>query len=109
MIIEDSRRMFHAINYSNLFNLNATIYIMEGTYYDVNMTVANNLTISAYEGANVILDGNKNGYIFYTNNSNNTFTIIGLTLMNCTGCYYADESRGGAILSYTNLTIIPHK
>ena len=95
-----------AINFTNRFNANFTIYIMEGTYYDVNMTVANNLTISAYEGANVILDGNKNGYIFYTNNSNNTFTIIGLTLMNCTGCYYADESRGGAILSYTNLTII---
>ena len=97
-----------AINLANLANHNMTIYIMNGTYNEVNMTITNNITISAYNNDNITLDALKKGYIFGVENS--TLNLINLTLINGTGktitTDYTSSQYGGVIYSSGNISIV---
>ncbi|MBX7076209.1 MAG: hypothetical protein K1X33_02695, partial [Methanobacteriaceae archaeon] len=87
-------------------NENGIIYFLNGTYTNiVNKTINRNLTISAYNNANVILDANKMGYTFYVSNENVYLNVIGLHFINGTGCFHSSKNRGGAILSLGLLNI----
>jgi predicted outer membrane repeat protein len=87
-----------AVNLANYGN-NITIYIMNGTYNDVNMTIINNMTISAYENSTVTLNANKKDHMF-DSSFKTIFTVIGLNFINGNSFY------GGAISSLGILNVI---
>ncbi|MBX7077453.1 MAG: hypothetical protein K1X33_09105, partial [Methanobacteriaceae archaeon] len=88
-----------AIELANFANHNMTIYIMNGTYNDVNMTITNNLTVSAYENSNVTLNANNKDHMF-DSSLGTIFTVIGLNFIN------GNSSYGGAISSMGILNVI---
>lgn len=83
---------------------------MNGVYNDVNMTITNNLTVSAYENSNVTLNALNKGFIFYCNDTENTVNIRGLIFVNGTGHlisnYQGDTNYyGGAIYTVSQLNL----
>ncbi len=94
-----------AIDLANSAKHPVTVYILSGTYSDINMVISNNVTISNYEDSDVTLDANHNGWFFYSENSDNYLTLIGLTFVNGEKITsnYAD---GGVIKSEGPLTVI---
>ena len=84
----------------------STVYMLNGTYTVYNQSITKDLTLSSYNGDNVIIDGQQKGYIFEITNST-TLTLNGLTLTNGIGKNLNIEGYnvtvGGAIVSYGNL------
>ena len=84
----------------------STVYMLNGTYTVYNQSITKDLTLSSYNGDNVIIDGQQKGYIFEITNST-TLTLNGLTLTNGIGKNLTIEGYnvtvGGAIVSYGNL------
>jgi len=84
---------------------NDTIYVMDGTYTGSNnygISLKENTTITAYNGANPIFDAKKMESIFVI--SNNGIVIKGLTLINGGGTLFqtaqgANAWCGGAIVN----------
>mgnify|MGYP002728399710 FL=1 len=66
-LLNPFKTILEAVDLANTADHLVTIYILAGTYEDINMTVTNNLTISSYNGAKVVLDANKKGYFFNSN------------------------------------------
>jgi hypothetical protein len=99
-----------AVKTANTARKNITIYIIEGTYNDVNVTVTNNITVTNYQGGNVILDAKGEGGMFFVNSINAALTVINLNFTNGIGFYLKDGEyyhwEGGAIYSIGNVTVI---
>ena len=106
-LLNPFKTILEAVDLANTADHLVTIYILAGTYEDINMTVTNNLTISSYNGAKVVLDANKKGYFFNSNNSSNTLTVNNLIFNNATGLYNDGFSKtiGGAINSEGHLNV----
>ena len=99
-----------AVKTANTAGKNITIYIIEGTYNDVNVTVTNNITVTNYNGGNVIFDAKGKGGMFFVNSINAALTVINLKFTNGIGFYLKDGDyyhwEGGAIYSMGNVTVI---
>ena len=106
-LLNPFKTILEAVDLANTADHLVTIYILAGTYEDINMTVTNNLTISSYNGAKVVLDANNKGYFFNSNNSSNTLTVNNLIFNNATGFYGGGFSKtmGGAINSEGYLNV----
>jgi hypothetical protein len=66
------------------------------------VTVTNNITVTNYQGGNVILDAKGEGGMFFVNSINAALTVINLNFTNGIGFYLKDGEyyhwEGGAIL-----------
>lgn len=90
-----------------------TIYFTTGTYQLYNQSITKNLTVSSCNGE-VIIDSGNSGCAFYILDSNNLFTVDGLTFYNGTGyrtgyTIYDIGYSGGSIFSKGTLVIMNSK
>ena len=94
-----------AVDLANTAENPVTIYILEGTYSDVNMTISNTMTIRNYNASNVVIDANKKGWVFYADNRNNNLTLIGLTINNGNKDVKGDSTNGGVVKTEGHLDV----
>ncbi len=83
------------------------LYIVSGTYKEHYLKINSNITISNYNGGNVIVDGDEGGAVFLIYGGNNV-TIQNLTIQN--GDADDDEkdfeNYGGAVYNKGNINLI---
>lgn len=94
-----------AINYGNNNTKPVIVHIHSGTYDDINMTITNNMIIKSYDGG-VTLNANNNGWFFYSTNSSNNLSLIGLTFINGIRYDYYDSSEGGVVKTAGHIDVI---